>query len=118
PSYYNSNVQNLDAPNPLFGVGGCTQPYFYFRDLIRQDTLGAPSWPIPCDLTQQIPSTIPRFVHARPAIDWKHGSGPARTGSFSGTNASVVTVGAAGSPVQGSSFGGACSIGGVWYSGA
>ena len=117
PSYYNSNVANQDAPNPLFGIGGCTKPYFYFRDLIQQDTPGVPLWPNPCNIAQQIPSTLRRFVHARPAIDWKHLTGPARTPGYSGTNATAITVGAAGSPVQGSSFGGACSIGGVWYTG-
>src|SRR6185503_9006061 len=102
----------LDAPNPLYGAGGCTQRYFYFTDLIKQDTLGTPSWPNPCQTAQQIPPGIPRFLHARPAIDWKHGSsGPARTPTFSGQNASSVTVGAVGSPVRGASFGGNCVIG-------
>ncbi|HWN94831.1 MAG TPA: PQQ-dependent sugar dehydrogenase [Methylomirabilota bacterium] len=113
--YFNAKVANLDAPNPLYGVGGCTQRYFYFTDLIKQDTLDTPSWPNPCQTAQQIPSHIPRFLHARPAMDWKHGSGPARTPTFSGRNAAAVTVGAVGSPVRGASFGGNCVIGGIWY---
>jgi hypothetical protein len=37
--YYGTLCENLDAPNPLFGVNGCTQRYFYFRNLLAQDTL-------------------------------------------------------------------------------
>src|SRR5207247_576652 len=37
PAYYQANVQNLDAPNPLYPASGCSR-YFYFRDLIRQNT--------------------------------------------------------------------------------
>ncbi len=41
---------NLDAPNPLFGTGGCAQQFFDFQDLIQQATLdpGA-SFLNPCD---------------------------------------------------------------------
>jgi hypothetical protein len=45
---------------------------------------------------KQIPNTLDRFLHTRPAIDWQHGSGPARTGIYSGNNAAVIDVGAAG----------------------
>ena len=114
-SYNNANVGNEDAPNPLYNVGGCTQRYFYFRDLIKQDSLGTISWLNPCDTSQSVPASIPHFVHRRPAMDWKHDTGPARTGTFSGTNATVTTIGASGSPVSGTSFPGNCSIGGVWY---
>ena len=110
-----ANPANLDAPNPLFGIGGCTQQYFGFRELLREATLGTVSWPNPCDPAQQIPASIPRFVHSRPVMDWMHGSGPSRTGIFVGTNASVINIGAPGSPVSGPQFGGNCSIGGIWY---
>jgi PKD repeat protein len=48
-------------------------------------------------------------------IDWKQGTGPSRTGTFSGETATVINIGAAGSPVSGPQFGGACVIGGVFY---
>lgn len=114
-AYFNSNVSNQDAPNPLFGVSGCTQQYFSFRGLIKQDSLLPPSWPNPCDTDQQIPATIPRFMHARPAIDWRHGQTLARTGVYSNNQASVINIGAAGSPVIGSMFPGNSSTGGSWY---
>lgn len=114
-NYSVANVTNFDAPNPLNGSGGCTKPYFYFRDLILQDSLNAPFWTNSCNPSQQIPASLFRFTHRRPALDWKHGTGPARVGIFSGNNAAVINVGAAGSPVSGDSFAGNCSIGGTWY---
>src|SRR5438093_4718044 len=60
-SYRNSNVANQDAPNPLFGSGGCSQQYFYFRNLLVQDTLNPVSWPNPCNTNLQVPASIPRF---------------------------------------------------------
>ncbi|MBI4583048.1 MAG: PQQ-dependent sugar dehydrogenase [Planctomycetes bacterium] len=117
--YWSRNTSNLDAPNPLYGTGGCTQQYFYFRDLIQQETLNPdPVFPNPCNTSQSIPSSIPTFIHTRPAIDWRHGSGPSRTGIFVDGNAAVIDVGAVGSPVSGPQFGGNCSVGGVWYTGA
>jgi PKD repeat protein/subtilisin-like proprotein convertase family protein len=116
--YYNSTTKNLDAPNPLYGTGGCTQSHFLFRDLIVQDTLATPSWPNSCDPTQPIPATLPRFVHTRPPIEWRHGAVQARVGVFNGTTAAVVNLGSQGAPVSGAGFGGNCSVGGVWYSGA
>jgi glucose/arabinose dehydrogenase len=113
-SYFARNIQNLDAPNPFFGVGGCTQQYLYFNQLIKQDSLNPVSFTDSCGNT--IPGSIPRFIHTRPAIDWRHGQTVARTGIYDGSgNAAVVAVGAGGSPVSGSQFPGNCSIGGVWY---
>jgi glucose/arabinose dehydrogenase len=115
--YYDSLAENRDAPNPLFGVNGCTQRYFYFRDLVVQDTLNPPSWPNPCNAAEQIPSTLPRFMHTRPALEWKHYTTRTETGIYIGGNAASVRVGDPGSPVSGQQFPGACSIGGTWYSG-
>jgi glucose/arabinose dehydrogenase len=118
-AYTDYNPANLDAPNPLYGTGGCTRQYFTFRDLLKEASPLAPSWPNPCNPAQQIPSSIPRFVHSRPAIDWKHNSasGPSRAGIFSNDVAAVVNLGAPGSPITGPQFGGNCSIGGVFYQG-
>jgi len=114
--YMNASPANRDAPNPLNGTGGCAQQYFLFRELLVQDTLNTPSWPNPCNTSQQVPATLHRFVHRRPSIDWRHGSTPdARTGVYSGNNAAVVQIGALGSPVSGSMFSGNSSTGGAWY---
>ncbi len=117
-------TNNLDAPNPLYGTGGCTKQYFTFQDLIRQATAPAGSpgsggqagLPNPCDASQPIPASIPSFYHTRPLLDWGHGAtGPARAGTFSGSTAGTALVGAAGSPIAGPQFGGAAGVGGVFY---
>jgi glucose/arabinose dehydrogenase len=108
---------DMDAPNPLSGIGGCAQAFFPFQSLIVQDTLAVPVFSNPCDLLQPVPATLPRFVHTRPLIDWFHGNGPARTGTFQGTVATTIDISAPGAPIAGVSFGGNCSVGGAWYSG-
>jgi glucose/arabinose dehydrogenase len=117
PDYPDSLAENHDAPNPLFGVNGCTQHYFYFRDLVVQDTLNAPSWPNPCNPAQQIPSTLPRFMQVRPALEWKHYTTRTETGIYNGANAASIRISDPGSPVSGQEFPGTCSIGGTWYYG-
>jgi glucose/arabinose dehydrogenase len=116
------DVPNEDAPNPLFGTtpqgqGLCTQQFFYFRDLIVQDTANpSPSFPNPCDPSQQVPSSVARFVHKRSALDWYHWSSWARTSAYQGNNSVVYDLGSGGSPVAGNAFGGNSSTGGAWYS--
>ena len=107
---------NQDAPNPLFNQGGCTQQYFNFQDLLKQATpTGAATFANPCNTAQTIPASVPTFVQTRPLIDWAHGTGPSRTGTFSGSTATTANLGAAGSPVPGPQFGGSASVGGVFY---
>ena len=101
--------ENLDAPNPLGG-------FFKFRDLIIQETLAAPSWPNPLDPAQQIPASITRFMHTRPAIDAAHFD-VARAAVFIDTTAGEALIGDPGSPVAGAQFGANASTGGVVYTG-
>ena len=111
-----ARAQNRDAPNPLYGTGGCTQRYFSFHDLIHDDTLEPNPWfPNPCDSSQAIPASLPRFVLSRAAIEWRD---TARTGTYDTNGNAVITpIGAPGSPVTGSQFSGECSLAGVWYGG-
>ncbi|WP_457068143.1 InlB B-repeat-containing protein [Hymenobacter sp. UYAg731] len=116
PAFTNSNVYNRDAPNPLYNTGGCTKQFFYFQDLIKPATpSGTATFPNPCNTAQSIPASIPTFVHTRPLIDWGHGPGPSRTGTFSGSTPTTSNIGAAGSPVSGPQFGGNSVTGGVFY---
>lgn len=116
--YSGLTVYNQDAPNPLYGIGGCTQQYFQFKQLCIQDTLTPnPSWPNPCNASVQIPSTLYRFKHARPAVDYQHGSAHARTGTWSGTSASQVDLNNIASPVPGPVFAGNAASGSAFYSG-
>lgn len=114
--YPDVSTQNLDAPNPLYNGTTCTQPYFYFQNLIAQQTQPPnPNLPNPCGGTI---TTAQTFVHSAPEVDWHHGAaGPARSKVFTGGVLTPVTIGAPGSPVVGSSFGGNASTGGVWYTG-
>ncbi|MDQ3289939.1 MAG: PKD domain-containing protein, partial [Bacteroidota bacterium] len=115
--YTNKKVYNYYAPNPQYGINGCTQQYFYFQDLIKQETsTGTASFSNPCNTSQGIPNSVTTFVHSRPVIDWQHGTvGPSRTGTFNGQTASVINIGASGSPVSGPQFGGNAAIAGVFY---
>ena len=122
PDYAPFHVVNQDAPNPLYGKGGCfVQPYFYFDQLVIQESLGPPSFPNPCDASQQIPASIPHWVQHRPtlAIGRNASGGPWVTPTFSGSTPTTVQVGAPGSPVSGTNLIGASTItGGVWYEGS
>ncbi|WP_158267630.1 InlB B-repeat-containing protein [Adhaeribacter arboris] len=117
PSYPDIKIPNYHAPNPLYGINGCNQPYFNFQDLIKQENAsGSASFTNPCNTSQAIPSSIKTFVHSRPIIDWKHdNAGPSRTGTFNGQTATVTDIGAADSPVSGSQFGGNSSTAGLFY---
>ncbi|MEP7169358.1 MAG: PKD domain-containing protein, partial [Bacteroidota bacterium] len=116
--YQSLTVYNQDALNPLYGTGGCTQQYFQFKELTIQDTLTAnPSWRNPCNAAEQIPSTLYRFKHARPAVDYQHGSAHARTGIWNGTSASQIDLNNVASPVPGPVFPGNAAAGSAWYTG-
>ena len=111
-SFEIASPENLDAPNPLGG-------HFKFLDLIVQDTLATPSWPNPLDRAQQIPASIPHFMHTRPVVEAAHytDTGPARAAVFYGTTAGEALIGDPGSPVAGPQFGASASTGGVVYTG-
>ncbi|GAB3528714.1 hypothetical protein GCM10027443_07050 [Pontibacter brevis] len=115
--YTTKKTYNYYAPNPQYGSGGCTQQYFYFQDLIKQETAsGTASFTNPCNTSLAIPASVRTFLHSRPVIDWRHGSsGPSRTGTFSGETATEVNIGASGSPVSGPQFGGNAAVAGVFY---
>ncbi len=121
PIFNTTTTKNMDAPNPLFGVGGCTRQHLYFKELIKQPTKnGVISFPITtCNgQTGSVPANVPHWAHTRPTVDYKHGAVQARTGAWNGNNASSVDIGSGGSPVSGSGFEGYCAIAGVWYNGS
>jgi glucose/arabinose dehydrogenase len=76
-SYMTPTVYNMDEPNPLYDGSNCTEQYFEFKDLLKQDTPNhLNQHPNPCNGAVQIPNTNHKFFHARPAIDWRHGTTP------------------------------------------
>ena len=78
-TYATRNINSLDEPNPLFGQTGCTQQYFYFKNLIRDASPTSNTNVFnPCNSSQVISAgannSPSRFVHAPPALEWKHGA--------------------------------------------
>ena len=112
-----STTQNKDEPNPLAGQSGCTRTHFTFRELIKDPTADEnKTINNPCNGSIAI-GTGNRFVHRRPAIDFRHEQESARVGIFSGNNAAVAEIGTVASGVVGTPFAGNCALAGVWYTG-
>ncbi|MFO0831380.1 MAG: PQQ-dependent sugar dehydrogenase [Phycisphaerales bacterium] len=118
PDYTPLLTANQFAINPLFGVGGCTIQCYRFQDLLKQEVVGTPSWPNPCNAGQQISAGTPRFEHTRPIMDWGHGE-QTRVATFNGTQAAWVDIASPSSPITGTMFhvNSSSAIGGCWYSG-
>ncbi len=114
-----TTTYNKDEPNPLYGVGGCTQQFLSFRNLIKQATADDIHTVYnPCN--GSIALTSPndnRFFHSVPAMDWKHGTDSARVKKFIANNLAVAQIGSSGSGVTGTPFRGNAAVGGSWYTG-
>lgn len=115
--YMAARTPNAEAPNPLYGQGGCVKPYFDFQDLLVQETrTHLTSLPNPCDPGQPVPFYIPVFSHTRPVIDWRHGN-QSRCSAFDGSTPVSYDLDAPASPVPGPRFGGSASVGAAFISG-
>jgi glucose/arabinose dehydrogenase len=101
--YWAAAPQNKDAPNPL--SGGSCPAFFKFTSLIVPAITGTPTWPNPCNVSQQVPATIPRFMVRPPVLEWGHGH-PVRVPAYSGGVLTPVTIESPQSSVQGFQFGG------------
>jgi glucose/arabinose dehydrogenase len=115
--YSGANIQNVEAPNPLYNGTTCERPYFSFADVLKQETAnGIVSYPNLCDSLQQIPDSL-KEIHVRPDLDWRHGQKITRIPSFTGNVASVMQIVNPNSTVFGDMFDGSASLGGVYYTG-
>lgn len=119
-NYFPINIENKDEPNPLNGIGGCTQPFFKFRELIKQATAdNIHTIYNPCNPSVPIASANEnRFFHRIPAIDWKHNEDSARIAVFTGNNYVIRQLGTPASGVPGIPFRGNSATGGCWYNGS
>ena len=115
--YMSFDTQNGEELNTFGPCAGRT--YYRFKDLLVQDNEAKNKTVYnPCNSSQLI-GTHNRYIHARPSIDWRHDDNIARVGKFDGSGvATSPTIGTAASEVVGSPFGGNCTAGGVWYTGA
>lgn len=117
--YKSTLTLNRDVPNPLYDGTTCTQEFFYFQDLIKQEREDhSPSFPNPCDSSVQISPSTPTFMHHRPCVEWMHTAVRAYVPIFddNGT-AKRYKLGSPGCPVEGESFRGSSSTGGAFLSG-
>ena len=113
--YQAATAYNQDAPNPLYGVNGCAQPYLPFRSLLVQESLNPPVWPNPCNPSVPLVGTAraPLFVHQRPVLDWTWNG--ARAATFNAQGLAAPCYLNAPGCVQGSDFTGRSSTGGTFY---
>ena len=64
---------NLLAPNPLYGTGGCEQEYFtYDNTFVQHLRPEDASFPNPCDPTQEIPASAFPQLETWPALAWSN----------------------------------------------
>ncbi|RYY14311.1 MAG: hypothetical protein EOO04_30410, partial [Chitinophagaceae bacterium] len=117
PDYSRLTVVNKDEPNEFGVCGG--RSHLRFTELIKQDNAARNKRIYnPCNAAQIVRDNV-RFLHARPAIDWRHGQDVARVGKFDGAGvATQPSIGTAESGVTGAGFRGNSSSGGIWYVGS
>ena len=122
PAFWQNNLSNTDAPNPLFGVNACQKQYFDFQELIKQPLQNQSNYfPNPCDETTVINGDL-TFEHAFPKIMYanKLSNLPARayipTFADNGMVDSLNITNPE-APVQGDGFSGYTSVAGVFYDG-
>jgi len=119
PRFDTLPIFNLDAPNPLAGVNGCPD-YFYFSDLTQKATHEAVVFKNPCDTSQLIPDNIPTFIHHLPAVAYRNKTNPEVLTFVPGVDAEGNPVGVSitdTSAVSGQPFTGAAALGGMFYTG-
>jgi len=94
-SYYGTNVANADEPGTPTFESLCVQPTSFVAN---------PD------------STLRRFTHSRPILDYSHGTALTRVPAFSGTTPITRSIGTTGAPA-GTPFKGNCVVGGFYYTG-
>ncbi len=121
PSYPGFRIPNLDAPNPLFDGQSCTQEFFFFTDLLVQESLNDPSFPNPCDANVQIPDRY-TYMNRRGELAWRNGrvfnTPRSMVPEFDQNgNAIQVAIDDQRSSVDGPHLNGIATVGGVFYTG-
>ncbi len=122
-NYYGQYTDNVDAPNPLYGIGSCNLPYITFQDLIRQDRENPDDahFGNPCDSDESIEGYgLDLFMHKRPNVAWSNAlwNMPTRTmvPTYDSTGyAADIEISTPESPIIGNSFDGYSSIPGFFY---
>lgn len=114
---------NVMAPNPLYGSGGCEEPYFDFRQLMnRLLKNGDPIPANPCNALEPIPTSAFPSVETIPAIVWSNASWNKPTRAEipvfqENGHVASIPIDHAESYVEGEVFDGFSSLAGVFYQG-
>lgn len=114
---------NAMAPNPLFGSGGCEEPYFDFRQLMNRLLKdGDPIPANPCNPLVPIPPTAFPSVETIPAIVWSNASWNKPTRAEipvfqENGHVASIPIDHVESYVEGEVFDGFSSLAGVFYQG-
>lgn len=123
-NYYNQDVDNLDAPNPYFGLGNCQIEYIRYQDLLKQEEEdGDADYWSPCNEDDSIEGFgLDLFMHKRPNIAYSNGfwNKPTKTHVpifDSLGNATLIEISDPDSPIKSNSFDGYSSIAGFFYDG-
>ncbi len=120
-SYPQTQVANLDAPNPLFDGDDCTHEFFFFTELVQQESLNDLFFKNTCDPAQAIPDQF-TFEHSRAALAWRNSRVFFTPQSIVPIfdefgNADEVDIDDPDSPVEGQHMKGVATIGGIFYGG-
>lgn len=124
PLFFSVSVENPDAPNPLYGIGNCSQPFFNFQDLIQPANHQInPIFPNPCDSNDNLSDHTPTFFHQNGRVIYNNEYWNPTPASFSTyidsiDNEVIVSITNPNSPINGATFSGIASIGGFIYQGA
>ncbi len=114
---------NVMAPNPLYGSGGCEEPYFDFRQLMNRLLKNGDLIPAnPCNPLEPIPASAFPSVETIPAIVWSNASWNKPTRAeipIFEENGQVgsIRIDHADAIVKGEVFDGFSSLAGVFYGG-
>lgn len=112
------------APNPLFGVGDCTEEFITFRNLFQR--LNRDESPItqnPCNSAVPIPDGPYTIQEAAPAVSWSNARWNLPTRAQVATfteehgNLEGIDIGNPESGVIGENFDGFSSLAGIFYQG-
>lgn len=114
---------NVMAPNPLYGAGGCEEPYFDFRQLMNRLLKdGDPIPANPCNPLEPIPASAFPSIETIPAIVWSNASWNKPTRAEipvfeENGHVASIPLDHADSYVEGEVFDGFSSLAGVFYRG-
>lgn len=67
------DVKNKEATNPLFGIDGCDQEYFYFKEMYADaHAFNVPIFYNSCNTNIEIPQEYLKYVHERPKLAYNN----------------------------------------------